>query len=61
MKKALCVLVLMMVFGFGLGAGQYLNEKGLTIPALAEASSNGQGFRVDHGVARLRDRCSRPG
>ena len=39
MKKALGVLVLMIVFCFGIGAGQYFYEKGLTIPGLAMASS----------------------
>lgn len=38
MKKIIGLLVLMMVFAFGFGAGQYFYEKGLTIPGLAVAS-----------------------
>jgi hypothetical protein len=39
MKKVIGLLVLMMVFAFGFGAGQYFYEKGLTIPGLAMASA----------------------
>ena len=39
MKKVIGLLVLMMVFCFGFGAGQYFYEKGLTIPGLAMASA----------------------
>lgn len=38
MKKVIGLLVLMMVFAFGFGAGQYFYEKGLTIPGLAMAT-----------------------
>ena len=39
MKKVTGLLVLMAVFCFGFGAGQYFQNKGLTIPGLAMASA----------------------